>query len=295
MKRLIFLLAILLTIGMYVTAYSTERVLKVNTGGELLGGEAIQAVNEAFEKKTAIKVEATKGTKGQCGFTVKNLDTGNIDIGVMCCPVNKLEAGRKGLVQTPVALSAWVFAVNKSNPVSNLSTQQLRDIYQGRITNWKEVGGKNEPIQPYSFIMCPSRDDSIRQFLVGEKQYKKGVVGIDNRKFAKNVKKTTPGDPENCALVETDPSGIVNLPYSSVAGSEPTCSAMQKGAVKVIAVDAVMPNTQTIGNESYPVTNHLFMITKEVPDTVEAKYLRFLTSAEGQALLGKSDLVAPLR
>jgi len=52
-------------------------------------------------------------------------------------------------------------------------------------------------------------------------------------------------------------------------------------------IDAVMPNTQTIGNESYPVTNHLFMITKEVPDTAEAKYLRFLTSADGQALLGK--------
>ena len=60
-------------------------------------------------------------------------------------------------------------------------------------------------------------------------------------------------------------------------------------------IDAVMPNTQTIGNESYPVTNHLFMITKEVPDTAEAKYLRFLTSADGQALLGKSDLVVPLR
>ncbi len=66
---------------MYVTAYSAERVLKVNTGGELLGGEAIQAVNEAFEKKTAIKVEAIKGTKGQCGFTVKNLDTGISTLG----------------------------------------------------------------------------------------------------------------------------------------------------------------------------------------------------------------------
>ena len=60
-------------------------------------------------------------------------------------------------------------------------------------------------------------------------------------------------------------------------------------------MDAVMPNTQTIGNESYPVTNHLFMITKEVPDTAEAKYLKFLTSADGQAFLGKSDLVVPLR
>ena len=295
MKRTIIIAIVLLVTGLYVTSHSAEKGLKVNTGGNLLGGTAIEAVNEAFEKQTGIKVESTKGPKGQCGFTVKNLGAGNIDIGVTCCPINKLEAGRKNLIQTPVALGAWVFVVNKANPINSLSTQQLRDIYQGRITNWKEVGGKNESIQPYSYIMCPTRDDSIRQFLVGEKQYKKGVVGIDNRKFAKHVKKATPGDPENCTLVETNPSAIVGLPYFRVAGSEPDCSAMRKGAVKIIAVDDIMPNIQSIQSEFYPVTNHLFMITKGVPDSTEAQYLRFLTSDEGQAILAKSGLVAPLR
>ncbi len=295
MKKLIIVAMFLLVAGLYVTAYSAGKVLKVNTGGNLLGGNAIEAANEEFEKKTGIKVESTKGPKGQCGFTVKNLDKGNIDIGVTCCPINKLESGRKNLIQTPVAIGAWVFAVNKSNPVNSLSTQQLRDIYQGRITNWKEVGGKNEPIQPNSYIMCASRDESLRQFLVGEKQYKKGVVGIDNRKFGKNVKKATPGDPENCTLVETNPSAIVGLPFHNVAGSEPGCSAMRKGVVKVIAVDNITPNIQSIQSEAYPVTNHLFMITKGVPDNEEAQYLRFLTSDEGQAILAKSGLVAPLR
>ncbi len=297
MKRLTIIGIALLVAILYITAYSAERVLKVNTDGTLLGGKAIMAVNEAFEKKTGIKVEATKVPKGQghCGFTVKNLIPENIDIGVMCCPVNKLEAGRKGLVQTPVALGAWVFVVNKSNPVNNLSTQQLRDIYQGRITNWKEVGGKNAPIQPFGYIMCPSRDEALRQFLVGEKQYNKGIVGIDNSKFAPNVKKVKVGDLEDCALVETDSSGIVALPYDNVAGSEPKCSSMRKGAVKVIAVDDITPSIQSIQSESYPVTNHLFMITKGVPDSAEAQYLRFLTSDEGQALLGKTGLVAPLR
>jgi hypothetical protein len=101
--------------------------------------------------------------------------------------------------------------------------------------------------------MCASRDDSLRQFLVGEKQYKEGVVGIDNRKFGKNVKKATPGDPENCTLVETNPSALVGLPYFRVAGSKPDCSAMRKGVVKIITVDDITPNIQSIQSESYPV------------------------------------------
>ena len=294
MKKLAFIMVTLLLLGLYATVYSKGTVLKVNTGGAVLGGEAIEAVTKAFEKDTGIKVEATKGPTGQCGFTVKNLMSEKIDIGVMCCPINKLEAGRKGLVQTPVGVGAWAFVVNKSNPIESLSTQQMRDIYQGRITNWSEVGGKNAPIQPYAYIMCSPRDEALRQFLVGEKQYKKGIVGIDNSRFASNVKKAKPGDPDNCALADTDPNVIVGLTYQSVAGRKPACSAMRKGAVKIIAVDNIMPKPETIANESYPVSHYLFMITKGVPDRAEAQYLSFIRSDKGQKLLTSNGLVAPL-
>jgi phosphate transport system substrate-binding protein len=294
MKRLTIIMAVLLVAGLCTTGFPGERVLNVNTGGTLLGGKDIQAANEAFEKKTGIRVKATKGPKGQCGFTVKNLEKGKIDMGVMCCPPNRVEVGRKGLVQTPVALGAWVFVVNKSNPVQSLSTQQIRDIYQGRVTNWKEVGGTNASIQPRAYIMCASREDALRQFLAGERQYKKGIVGIDNSRFAPHVKKVTPGDPENCALAETDPNVIVGVPYHNVAGSKPECSAMRRGAVKVIAVDDVMPNPKNIRSEAYPVTNYLFMITKGVPDNEEARYLRFLTSDDGQRILAAGGMAVAL-
>ncbi len=294
MKKLAFIMVTLLLLGLYATVYSGSRVLKINTGGSVLGGEAIAAVTKAFEKDTGIKVEAKVGPTGQCGFTVKNLMSEKIDIGAMCCPINKLEAGRKGLVQTPVGLGAWAFVVNKSNPVDSLSTQQMRDIYQGRITNWSEVGGKNAPIQPYAYIMCGPRDETLRQFLVGEKQYKKGIVGIDNSKFASNVKKVTPGDPENCTLADTNPNAIVGLPFHNVAGRKPVCSAMRKGTVKMIAVDNIMPKPETLTDGSYPVYNDQFMITKGVPDRAEAQYLNFIRSDKGQKLLASNGLVAPL-
>ena len=71
------------------------------------------------------------------------------------------------LEAVPVAREGFVFVVNADNPVDALTQQQLRDIYSGKITNWKEVGGEDLPIIPYqrnyaprtiwcsSWVMCP--------------------------------------------------------------------------------------------------------------------------------------------
>jgi phosphate transport system substrate-binding protein len=53
------------------------------------------------------------------------------------------------LLETPIALDAFVFVVNKDNPVKSLTVKQIQDIYTGEITNWKQVGGKDEIIKPY--------------------------------------------------------------------------------------------------------------------------------------------------
>ena len=53
------------------------------------------------------------------------------------------------LIETPIALDAFVFVMNKNNPVKDLTIKQIQDIYLGNITNWKEVGGKNAKINPY--------------------------------------------------------------------------------------------------------------------------------------------------
>ena len=54
---------------------------------------------------------------------------------------------KEELVKVPIGKEAFVFFENKDNPVTNLSSKQIRDIYSGKITNWKEVGGKDEKIQ----------------------------------------------------------------------------------------------------------------------------------------------------
>jgi len=277
MKRLSVLAV--LVIAFFAFSVESAEVVVLNPGKQLMLGGIMHAI-KAFEKKTGIKVVIPK--VGGCGYSVKALKEGKIDVGAMCCPANKDETGRLGLVDTSIARDAIVFVVHKSNPVNNLTTEQLRGIYQGRIKNWKEVGGPDKPIHPYAHIMCPNREEVMRQFLVGVRDYKKGKVGINNELFAPwvtNIKDET----KVCDHIAADPNGIA-----------PVSRSMVTDDVKVIAVDGVMPTTENIKNETYPIVRYLHIVTKGYPSGAAKKLIEFLRSAEGQRLIAKEGKIVPL-
>ncbi len=292
MKRFIFFVAVIMLVSVFAASSSAVNQITMNPGKAFV--DSVQPVNEAFEKKTGIKVIVDNGPGGACGYTLKNLDADKINMGIMCCPVTKEEAGKKDYVQIPVVRDGWVFVVNESNPIDSLSTEQLRGIFQGRVNNWNEVGGANAAINPYGYIMCAPRDERVRQFLVGERNPKKGIVGIDNSKFRPNINKATPGNAENCSQAESDPNVIIVVPRSDMTGKEPTCSAARKGTVKMISVDDIFPSDENIANDTYPVAINLFMITKGLPNSSETQYINFIRSAEGRRLITEVGKVVPL-
>ncbi len=279
MKSIWAVLCCLSVVGMYVAVSSAIQEVVVNPGKQLsLGG--IDDVADAFTKKTGIKVSIPK--VDGCGYTVKGVSSGSLNAGAMCCPATKDESGKLGFVDGAVARDAIHFIVPKTNPVSNLTTQQLRDIYQGKIKNWKEVGGNDAPIQPYAHIMCGNREEVMRQYLTGERNAQTGTITIDNRNFAPWV--TSIKDEVNvCKTVAGDPNGIA-----------PVSRSMVEDTVKVISVDGVMPTVETIANETYPVVRYLHIVTKGYPEGPTKEFIDFLRSQEGQTILAKQGKIVPL-
>ena len=277
-KGLILSLVVVFVFSLALIGYSTEEIV-INPGKQLMLGGIKHAI-EAFEKETGIKVKIPK--VDGCGYSVKGVSSGKIDAGAMCCPANKDETGRLGLVDTSVARDAIVFVINKNVPISNLTTQHLRDIYQGRIKNWKEVGGPDAPIRPFAHIMCGNREEVMRQYLVGERNYKEGRVGIDNSRFAPwvtNIKDET----DVCKTVASTPYSIA-----------PVSRSMVEGNVKVIAIDGVVPTTENIASEKYPVVRYLHIVTKGYPEGATKRFIDFLRSPRGQELLAKEGKIVPL-
>lgn len=91
-----------------------------------------------------------------CSGTVnayERLITGRTDMIFAAAPSQEqLEMARraaKELHLTPIGREAFVFFVNSRNPVEGLTVEQIQGIYTGQITNWNQVGGKNQPIRPF--------------------------------------------------------------------------------------------------------------------------------------------------
>jgi phosphate transport system substrate-binding protein len=82
---------------------------------------------------------------------------GNDTFGFVCCPLAHEEVEAEGLVVHPVAREPLLIIVNRSNPVTDITVEQVRAIFRGAIRNWKEVGGEDRPIVVVLRPHCPHR------------------------------------------------------------------------------------------------------------------------------------------
>ena len=184
------------------------------------------------------------------------------------------------LDQKAIGRDALVFIVNEENPVQSLSQQQLRDIYAGKITNWKDVGGADLPI-----VAFQRREDSGSQTLF-QKLLIQGGELMD-----------APTE-----LAPTEMGGLVD----SIAEYNNTANAIgfsvyyyidqmySKPGLRLLAVDGVTPSNETIADQSYPLCNEFYAAVRQDSgaDTPERKVYDWLSTDAGRACIEKSGYVA---
>ena len=184
------------------------------------------------------------------------------------------------LEQKAIGRDALVFLVNEENPVQSLSQQQLRDIYAGKITNWKDVGGADLPI-----VAFQRREDSGSQTLF-QKLLIQGGELMD-------------------APTELAPAEMGGL-VDSIAEYNNTANAIgfsvyyyidqmySQPGLRLLAVDGVTPSNETIADQSYPLCNEFYAAVRQDSgaDTPERKVYDWLSTDAGRACIEKSGYVA---
>lgn len=116
-----------------------------------------------------------------CNAGIKTARLGNDKrdtFGFVCCSLSDKEVAEKNIMVHPIALEPVMILLNRANPVKNLSKQQVRDIFSGKITNWKTVGGKDQPIVVVTRLHCKKRPGHWKRILPDAKAFRAERINV---------------------------------------------------------------------------------------------------------------------
>ena len=168
------------------------------------------------------------------------------------------------VVETPVALDSLAVFVHSSNPVSQLSIEQVSRIYKGEATNWSEVGGPNAPIVLYGRESSSGTYDYFREHVMKDEDFSPRT-------------QTLAGTAAIINAVSKDPNGIG---YGGIAYSQNARAlALSDGGA------AVAPSEATVADGTYPLTRDLYFYTLSNAREDIVKFVTWAVSPEGQAVV----------
>jgi phosphate transport system substrate-binding protein len=213
-------------------------------------------------------------TGGGSGVGIASLINGTTDIAASSRPIKASETDKlKQRFATtgysyPIARDGLSVYLNAANPVKELTIAQIRDIYTGRITNWKQVGGRDAAIILYS------RENSS-----GTYQYFKDNV-LAGKDFSPRAQ-TLQGTAAVVNAVAKDANGIG---YGGAAYAKGIRFAAVKKDDKS---PAIMPTLETVRTGQYPISRFLYLYTRVKPSKEMKAFIDWATGPEGQQIVTK--------
>jgi phosphate transport system substrate-binding protein len=256
----------LVTLGLTIPCYAEKIVVEGSTTVLPIAQKAA----EVFMNSNPGADISVRG--GGSGVGIASLIDGTCDIADSSRPIKDTELDKavtngRSPKANVVAMDGICVIVHPSNSVSALSKKQIKDIYTGAISNWKQLGGPDEK------IVVISRDSSSGTFeafgtlaMDGAKVRPDALLQASNQAVASTVSRT-PG-----AI------GYVGLGYLS-------------SSVKAVDVDGVKASKETVLSNKYPIGRPLFMYTNGAPKGLAKQYIDYILSPEGQKLVEEEGFV----
>ena len=230
-----------------------------------------QSTAEAFMKLYPdVRISVSGGGSGN---GAKALIDGTVEIASMSramkdSEIEDAKANGVNPVQHTVAVDCIVPIVHLDNLVKNLTTEQLKEIYAGNITNWKDVGGLNRR------IAVVARDSSSGTYEVWEEKIMKGT----------NVTPRALIVASSGALVQTVANNPMAIGYDSLGYVDPTL-------INGLQIEGVAGTPDTARAGTIVTSRLLYMYTNGEPKGAVKDYLDFLTGDDGQKYVAREGFV----
>ena len=234
------------------------------------GSTSVQPLAEELAKKfnekhPEVKIDIQGGGSG---VGIKSAADGVVDIGMSSRELKTEEAGLK---EVKIAVDGIAVILNPANKVTDLSKDQLMKIYTGAITNWKEVGGADNPIT----VVSREEGSGTRGAFIE-------LTGIEVKEGDKKVDKTidtaiTQGS--TGAVITTvaqDPNAIGYASYGATK---------EKTEVKMVSVGGIQISETNIYAKTYALSRPFLFLSKAEPAGAAKDFIDFIMSADGQTLV----------
>jgi phosphate transport system substrate-binding protein len=250
------------TVGSLAPAASAASSNKIVVAGSTALLPVTQQAAKEFKRsnpKVSISVSGSSSIAGPQSVT-----KGSATIGAVDWDATKSVPGFnafKGLKAHKIAVIPFATIVNKSNPVKNLSTKQLQDIFSGKVTNWKQVGGKNAKIVVVNRKFGSGTRVNYQMKALGGKSFMS--KGSNYKEVGKS------GEMVSAVASNSNAIGYVDLAYV-------------KGDIKSVSYNGVPATTTNVMNGKYKVWSYGYLVTKGNPTGANAQFIKYIQSSKFQ-------------
>ena len=224
---------------------------------------------KAYEAKTGVQIKLQGGgaTKG-----IRGVSTGAIHIGGACRASMEFHKEEHYVRQVPVAWDAIVFVVHKNNPVDNITMKQVRDIYNGKIVNWSQLGGIDAPIGLY---VRKSKISGVGQTL------RELVFNDTEKEFTSKALVVKSSGPAEKAVEKI----VTAMTATGV-------SSAKRRNVKILKVEGHEPSYDNIKQGKYMLYRPLYLVTRlRVKNSLVKDFIKYATGEEGMKIIRRSGTV----
>ncbi|PKU26066.1 substrate-binding domain-containing protein [Telmatospirillum siberiense] len=230
-------------------------------GATTIGTKILPEASKLFTERTGIPFGAIGGAGANAGF--KAVLEGRTQLGGLASEMSEQQKAQIA-VHEVIGFDVMGVFVNPKNPVTGLSKADLKEIFTGRATNWKQFGGSDKAITVYSEKLTGGR--------ATVKAFQDMVLGTEKYGPLKEL-----DDATDCIEdLAQDESGIA---ASSMSFATPH--------VKAITVDGAAPSREAVQSGAYPLKRPLILIAQQLTGPIKS-FFDFILTPDGQAIVGKS-------
>jgi phosphate transport system substrate-binding protein len=267
---------------------ATEKAVDGSTGAavelegtlNVIGSNTVTPISTAWAEgfmakhpKARISISGPGSGVGVAAVIDKTTDIGQSSRAIKPQEIEQAKANKVNVVESIIAWDGLAVIVNPNNPVNELTMAQLSDIYLGKTTNWKEVGGQDGKIVVISRDTNSGTHAFFKEFVLNEQEFAQDALFLPS---------TSTGVTE----VSRNPNTIF---YAGLGYVTPD--------VKVVAMkpDAdspgVKPSVLTVNNKSYPLARALYFYTNGEPAGLAKAFIEYGLTPEGANLVEKLGFV----